>query len=69
MNQDPTKVPQALDVINPMENVVAQPEIVEPLKGGFTDASRMAADKIYRTDNERNASMRQGSQFINNNIT
>ena len=39
MNQDPTKVPQALDVINPMENVVAQPEIVEPLKGGFSNTS------------------------------
>ena len=31
MNQDPTKVPQALDVIDPMENVVAQPEIQQPI--------------------------------------
>ena len=30
MNQDPTKVPQALDVIDPMENVAAQTEMITP---------------------------------------
>ena len=51
------------DVINPTEDVGQKPP-----KGGFSDKARMAANEIYRTEKERNASMAQGSQFINNNI-
>ena len=51
------------DVINPMENVGQ-----EPLKGGFSDNSRMAANEIFKTNEERNDSMRMGSQFTKPNI-
>lgn len=51
------------DVINPMEDVGQ-----EPLKGGFSDNSRMAANEIFKTKEERNDSMRMGSQFPNQNI-
>ena len=81
MTVDQNTVSAASDVVDPMEGIapvvqavpqpemaMPQPEIVEPLKGGFSDASRTAANEIYRTDKERNASMVQGSQFINNNI-
>lgn len=63
MNQDPTKVPQALDVIDPMESVAQ-----EPLKGGFSSSSIMAANEIFKTNEERNDSMRMGSKFPNQNI-
>ena len=82
MTVDQNTVSATSDVVDPMENVapvsqvvpqpemaMPQPEIVEPLKGGFSNTSRMAANEIYRTDKERNASMAKGSQFINNNIT
>ena len=81
MTVDQNTVSAASDVVDPMEGVapiaqvapqpeiaMPQPEIVEPLKGGFSDASRTAANEIYRTNKERNASMAQGSQFVNNNI-
>ena len=51
------------DVINPIESVAQ-----EPLKGGFSDSSRMAANEIFKTNEERNDSMRMGSQFTQPNI-
>ena len=51
------------DVINPIEDVGQ-----EPLKGGFSDNSRMAANEVFKTNEERNDSMRMGSQFPNQNI-
>ena len=51
------------DVINPMEDVGQ-----EPLKGGFSDSSRMAANEIFKTNEERNDSMRMGSHFTQPNI-
>ena len=63
MVQDNTEIPQALDVINPMENVTAQPP-----KGRFSDSARMAADYAFGTEEQRKESMKMGSQFINNKI-
>ena len=51
------------DVINPIEDVGQ-----EPLKGGFSDNSRTAANEIFKTNEERNDSMRMGSQFTQPNI-
>jgi hypothetical protein len=51
------------DVINPMESVAQ-----EPLKGGFSNSSIMAANEIFKTNEERNDSMIMGSKFPNQNI-
>jgi hypothetical protein len=51
------------DVINPMESVAQ-----EPLKGGFSNNSIMAANEIFKTNEERNDSMIMGSKFSNQNI-
>ena len=51
------------DVINPTEDVGQK-----PLKGGFSDNSRTAANEIFKTNEERNDSMRMGSQFTQPNI-
>ena len=84
MTVDQNTVSAASDVVDPMENVapvvqaapqqvvgqpvVKQEPIVQPSKGSFSESSKVAANEIYRTEKERNASMAQGSQFINNNI-
>jgi len=68
MIQDPTKIPQALDIIDPMENVVAQPEIQQPINT-IASASQMAAEKIYGTKEQRQDSIRSmGTEFLNNKI-
>jgi len=73
MVQDNTEIPQALrdryknnaiDVINPMENVMVQPP-----KGRFSDSDRMAANNAFSTEEKRNESMEMGSQIINNKMT
>ena len=70
MIQDTTEIPQALDVINPVEGVIPPPEMTstQQSKGRFSDSDRMAANNIFRTEEERNESMKMGSQIINNKI-
>ena len=51
------------DVINPTEDVGQ-----EPLKGGFSAPAIAAAGIGFRTNQERDDAMQQGSNIINNNI-
>ena len=73
MNQDPTKVPQALDVIDPMENVVAQTEMITPqlqvdqatknLAANFSPAAIDQGEKKYGTSKQRDfAAVPQNNQ-------
>jgi hypothetical protein len=73
MNQDPTKVPQALDVIDPMENVVAQTEMITPqlqvdqatknLAANFSPAAIAQGEKKYGTSKQRDfAAVPQNNQ-------
>jgi hypothetical protein len=63
MIQDPIKVPQALDIIDPMKNVVAQPQMIMPepqmdqatknLNANFSSAAIAKGEKKYGTSSER----------------
>ena len=70
MIQDTTEIPQALDVINPVEGIIPPPGMTstQPLKGRFSDSDRMAANNAFNTEEKRNESMGMGSQIINNKI-
>ena len=70
MIQDTTEIPQALDVIDPVQGVIPPPAMTSNQQptGRFSDSDRMAANKAFSTEEERKESMGMGSQIINNKI-